>query len=543
MPMLEGTFDHVTRLNLTLTELTDAHISLLYHFPRLRSLNVNGNSLTRIPRAVGRMRALTELNMRGNRIVLDAQGVADLRNLTRLQVLDLYGNPLGREPDIGSMRMLHTLILADTGIRTWPDGLFAQPRFRHFYLDMQYNEITYVPMVARGSVEAELLARTVLSRDTDYLPAFNLQTLREYIAFVGMDPDRPYPPRGVRDSLDWEAGMTRREWVAKQAVWNSVEDEIGSLGFFNEIRKLTESGHFKHDPGFRIDMTAKVWRMLEAMSKNTELRQKLFTMTTVPTACVDAGAQLFNAMGMEVLIHEAYELANPALVEAELVSLARGKSRLDELSRIARKTVSEREAVGEQFRRVNAAGEVTGTIDEVEVHLAFMTDLAERLDLPWQTRKMQFRKIAAVTPAMIEDALRRVLDLEEGELLADLLVDQPFWASYVEGVNRGVVKGFSRRIEATIEFYSALEKRATETTLSLEQKAQLKEELRVLGAELNKPESAFAPGHVMTEAEYAAELEVIDEDRKAFIKTFTRQAIERARLQRVEIPFTVQPNS
>lgn len=543
MPMLEGTFDHVTRLNLTLTELTDAHISLLYHFPRLRSLNVNGNSLTRIPRAVGRMRALTELSMRGNRIVLDTQGAADLRNLTRLQALDLYGNPLGREPDIGSMRMLHTLILADTGIRTWPDGLFAQPRFRHFYLDMQYNEITYVPMVARGSVEAELLARTVLSRDTDYLPAFNLQTLREYIASVGMDPDRPYPPRGVRDSLDWEAGMTRREWVAKQAVWNSVEDEIGSLGFFNEIRKLTESGHFKHDPGFRIDMTAKVWRMLEAMSKNTELRQKLFTMTTVPTACVDAGAQLFNAMGMEVLIHEAYELANPALVEAELVSLARGKSRLDELSRIARKTVSEREAVGEQFRRVNAAGEVTGTIDEVEVHLAFMTDLAERLDLPWQTRKMQFRKIAAVTPEMIEDALRRVLDLEEGELLGDLIVDQPFWASYAEGANRGVIKGFSRRIEAMIEFYSALEKRATETTLSLEQKAQLKEELRVLGAELNKPESAFAPGRVMTDAEYAAELEAIDEHRKAFIKTFTRQAIERARLQRVEIPFTVQPNS
>lgn len=543
MPMLEGTFDHVTRLNLTLTELTDAHISLLDHFPRLRSLNVNGNSLTRFPRAVRRMRALTELSMRGNRIVLDTQGAADLRNLTRLQALDLYGNPLGREPDIGSMRMLHTLILADTGIRTWPDGLFAQPRFRHFYLDMQYNEITYVPMVARGSIEAELLARTVLSRDTDYLPAFNLQTLREYIAFVGMDPDRPYPPRGVRDSLDWEAGMTRREWVAKQAVWNSVEDEIGSLGFFNEIRKLTESGHFKHDTGFRVDMTAKVWRMLEAMSKNTELRQKLFTMTTVPTACVDAGAQLFNAMGMEVLIHEAYELANPALVEAELVTLAQGKSRLDELSRIARKTVSEREAMGEQFRRVNAAGEVTGTIDEVEVHLAFMTDLAERLDLPWQTRKMQFRKIAAVTPEMIEDAFRRVLDLEEGELLGDLLVDQPFWASYAEGVNRGVIKGFRRRIEATIEFYSALEKRATETTLSLEQKAQLKEELRVLGAELNKPQSAFAPGRVMTEAEYAAELEAIDEDRKTFIKTFTRQAIERAKLQRVEMPFTVQPNS
>ena len=154
MPALEGNFDHVTRLNLTLTELTDAQVSLLDHFPRLRSLNINGNALTRLPRAIGRMRALTELNLRANRIVLDAQGVADLRNLTRLQILDLHSNPLGQVPDIGSMRMLHTLILADTGIRTWPDGLFAQPRFRHFYLDMQRNEITYVPMVTRGSVQA-----------------------------------------------------------------------------------------------------------------------------------------------------------------------------------------------------------------------------------------------------------------------------------------------------------------------------------------------------------------------------------------------------
>ncbi|MHC8346178.1 NEL-type E3 ubiquitin ligase domain-containing protein [Pseudomonas sp. RT6P73] len=542
MPALEGNFDHVTRLNLTLTELTDAHVSFLDHFPRLRSLSINGNSLSRLPRVIGRMRALTELNLRGNRIVLDTQGVADLRNLTRLETLDMLGNPLGRVPDIGSMKMLHTLILADTGVHTWPEGLFAQPRFRHFYLDIQGNEITQIPTVPRGSGQAELLARTVLNREPQWLAEANLQTLRDYIESVGMDPDRPYPPRGVRDSLDWETGMTRPEWVTKQEVWNSVEDEVGSVGFFNEIRKLTESGHFRHDRAFRVDMTAKVWRMLDAMAKNTKLRQKLFTMTTVPTACVDAGAQLFNAMGLEVLIHETYELANPGLVETELVTLARGKSRLDELSRIARKTISEREATGEEFRRVNATGEVTGTIDEVEVHLAFMTDLANRLDLPWQSRNMQFRGIAGVTSEMIESAYRRVLDLEEGELLGDLLVEQPFWSSYVEGSNRSAFKGFRRRIDATTEFYMALDERATDTTLSLEEKARLKEELRVLGAELNKPESAFAPGRVMTEAEYAAELNVIDEDKKALVKTLTQQAIDRAKLQRVEIPFAVQPD-
>ena len=62
-------------------------------------------------------------------------------------------------------------------------------------------------------------------------------------------------------------------------------------------------------------------------------------------------------MGLEVLIHEAYELANPSLVEAELVSLARGKSRLDELSRIAHKEIARRLESGEGFMRVDAQGD------------------------------------------------------------------------------------------------------------------------------------------------------------------------------------------
>ena len=425
MPPLEGDFG-VTDLNLPNTGLADVQVSFLDHFPRLRRLNLNGNQLTQFPRAVGRMRGLTELNMRGNRMVLDAQSVAELSGLVRLESLDLMDNPLGRVPNIGRMSGLHTLLLANTKISSWPEGLFLRPRFRHFYLDIQFNEILYVPFVTRGTAEAELLARTVLSRDPPWLPGFNLQMLREYIQSVGLDPDRPYPPRGVRDSLEWEEGLTRPEWVANQEVWNEVEDEFGSVPFFNEIRKLTESYHFKGDKAFRVDMTAKVWRMLDAMAKNTPLREKLFAMATAPTACVDAGAQLFNAMGLEVLTHEAYELANPGLVEAELVLLARGKSRLDELSKIARKVVDERITNGEQFRRVDAAGGVTGSIDEVEVHLAYMTDLADRLDLPWQTRKMQFRKIAAVTPQMIEAACQRVLDLEAGDLLRDSISEQPF---------------------------------------------------------------------------------------------------------------------
>ncbi|WP_064616042.1 NEL-type E3 ubiquitin ligase domain-containing protein [Pseudomonas sp. GR 6-02] len=542
MPLLEADFQHVTSLNLLGTGMNDAHVTFLVHFPKLRSLNLTGNQLTQFPRAVGRMRGLTELNLGDNRIVLDAQGATYLRWLSRLKSLDLQGNPLGRVPDIGGMRMLHTLMLGDTGIDTWPEGLFAQPRFRHFYLSLQRNELTVIPQVTPGSASAELLARTVLNRDPPWLSAENLETLRGYIRSVGLDPDRPYPPRGVRDSLDWEEGMTRPDWVAKQEIWNSVEDEFGSVPFFNQIRKLTQSTAFRTDKAFRVDMTQKLWRMLEAMSKDSELRRNLFVMGREEvTNCVDAGAQLFNAMGVEVLIHEAYALANPGLVEAELVQLARGKSRLDELSRIAHKVVAERLENGEQFRTVDAEGAVSGSIDEVEVHLAYMTDLAERLDLPWQSRDLQFRTHTGVTPEMIESAYQRVMELETGDLLRDSIIEQPFWETYLRGTNRSAFKVFRRRIDATTEFYMALEKRASEPNLSLQAKADLKQELRVLAAELGKLESEIAPGQVMTDQAYAAELNLIDIEMKTLLKTLTQQAMDRAKLQRVDIAFMNAP--
>jgi hypothetical protein len=381
-----------------------------------------------------------------------------------------------------------------------------------------------------------------LNRDPPWLSAENLETLRGYIRSVGLDPDRPYPPRGVRDSLDWEEGLTRPEWVAKQDVWNSVEDEFGSVPFFNQIRKLTQSTAFRTDKAFRVDMTQKLWRMLEAMSKDSELRRNLFVMGREEvTNCVDAGAQLFNAMGVEVLIHEAYALANPGLVEAELVQLARGKSRLDELSRIAHKVVAERLENGEQFRTVDAEGAVSGSIDEVEVHLAYMTDLAERLDLPWQSRDLQFRTHTGVTPEMIESAYQRVMELETGDLLRDSIIEQPFWETYLRGTNRSAFKVFRRRIDATTEFYMALEKRASEPNLSLQAKADLKQELRVLAAELGKLESEIAPGQVMTDQAYAAELNLIDIEMKTLLKTLTQQAMDRAKLQRVDIAFMNAP--
>jgi hypothetical protein len=486
MPRLSASFDHVTSLSLQNGQLLSDQQDFLGSFRQLRDLDLWKNRLSDLPEVISHMPYLRVLTLSDNQIALTAESAARLRAMSRLHVLKLDGNPLGRVPDISQMPALLILTLDSTGIDTWPIGLFARQRPRNLYLDLRFNQISELPEVAPGSVYAELIARTNVSRDVFHLSAENLEKLKQYIESVGLDPDRPYPSRGTIDSSLWDVGITEAQWNAYQPFWDEVEDEFGSEPFFNELRKLTASADFRAaDLGYRTDLTAKVWRMIFAMNENTLLREKIFAEAVASTTCADAGAQFFNAMGVEVLIHEAYGLINTDLVEAELVALARGKSRLDELAQIARQRVADRLKAGETFRRENADG-VTGTIDEVEVHLAYMTDLAERLDLPWQSRGMLFRKIAGVTEQMIEDAYQRVIALEEGELLAPRILEQPLWQRFLKRTYR---------------------KEFDELLLSL------------------KDEDDMAQFEALQTLE----------------KTLTQKAIDRAKLQTVYPPFTVKP--
>ena len=485
-PRLAARFDHVTCLSMRDANVLSSQVRFVEHFSNLRALDLGSNLLNRVPPVVADLLVLEELMLGDNHIVLTEEGITHLRGLTRLKALGLQRNPLGRVPDISQMPRLQLISLERTGIHEWPTGLFGQPRPRHISLNLQLNPLTEIPDVAPGSFRAELLARTLVSRDPQWMPPDILEQLKRYIESVGLDPERSYPPLGLADSLSWGQGLSDEVFQNKLLIWDSLEDEFNSEAFFNEIRMLTQSADFTaKDVNYRSALTAKVWRMLEAMSENAELREELFAEAIVPSECGDGGVQLFNALGVKVLVHEAYALQNPALIEAELVELARGKSRLNELGAIARSRVSDRIAQGETFRRVAANGEITGNIDEVEVHLAYMTELAERLDLPWQARGMLFRNMARVTQEMIDAAETRVLALEAGDLLVDRILEQPFWQTFLENTYRQ-------------EF--------SELTLRMQDEDEM------------------------------AQFEAI----KTLEKTLTKQAIERAKLQRTETPFTVQ---
>ncbi|KRA93708.1 hypothetical protein ASD91_08115 [Pseudomonas sp. Root68] len=535
LPKLEANFDHVTELSLSGGRLRGEHMSFLDSFHRVRYLNLQENLLTELPQAVEDMPHLTCLYLGGNNIELDALAVDRLKNLTRMMFLHMHGNPLKLIPNISRMPYLQVLLLGETGLDSWPVGLFSQSRPRSIYLDLSGNPISRIPEVAPGSFRAELLARTVISRSPRWISPEDLEILKSYIESVGMDPERPYPPRSVMDSKNWKSGMTERQWQIKQEVWDAVEDEFDSVPFFNEIRRLTESADFKAGGTYRSELTGKVWRMLEAMASDSELRIRLFSEAATPTECVDGGTQLFNAMGVQVLVHEAYALERADLIETQLLELALGKSRLDELGAIARTRVSERWAKGERYRRYDADGEVTGTIDEVEVHLAYMTELAERLDLPWQARGMQFRKIAKVSKEMIEAAFQRIKALEEGELLIDRIVEQPLWRTWLESTYREELNGLKRRIDATIDLQDALQRRAEGTGLTSEEKAAVEVEIKGLCSELGKSEADFADGKLMTDEQYVQALEDIDLQITQLLKKLTREAMIRAKLDRLRI--------
>jgi hypothetical protein len=531
LPTLQANFDHVSQVSLRNGELRDSAMPFLDSFRQVRHLDLQDNLLTALPQTITDMNHLTDLFLNDNRIELDLPAVDRLKNLTRLRSLGLRGNPLKLAPNISRMPWLQVLLLNETGLEGWPVGLFAQARPRSFYLDLRFNPIRQIPDVAPGSFRAELLARTMISRTPRWITPDNLEILKLYTESLGMDPERPYPPRGTLDSADWSQGLTEQQWHEKQQAWNAVEDEFDSLPFFNEIRRLTESADFTAGGAYQVDLTAKVWRMIEAMAENSELRIKLFNEAATPAECVDGGTQLFNAMGMQVLIHEAHALGRADLIEARLLELAQGKSRLDELGAIARQRVAARLAAGERFRRIDAQGNVTGTIDEVEVHLAYMTDLAQRLDLPWQARGMQFRRIAGVSTEMIEAAFQRIVALEEGDLLVDRILDQPLWKTWLESTHGDALDGLKRRIDATTDLQDALQ-RWTEA-VEPATKAALNEDIKALCRELDKDENAFAEGQVMSDEDYTQALTAIDQQIRQTLRLITRQAMERTRLQRL----------
>jgi hypothetical protein len=256
-------------------------------------------------------------------------------------------------------------------------------------------------------------------------------------------------------------------------------------------------------------------RMLDAVHIDTHLREQLYTMAIAPVDCADAGAQLFNSMGIRVLASEAYSYTTDrAALQRKLVTLAKGAARLDHVNEVARADVASR----------------GGNPDDVEVYLAYQTGLATRLNLPWQSQGMLYRPVAGVTDAMIDQAYDTVLALGEGDGLIDTMLEQDFWEHYLR-------ETWPIEIEANKRLYqSKYEKLETLRTTQLQwleatsdvRKADLRNQLKLLMNDLPVPETVVFADEPISETTFDRMLVDLGDEEKQLARRLTREALRKA---------------
>lgn len=438
-PKMKPYLDRITALKLDRARLSADPSALLSSFPNLRRLSARQCELEALPPIIGLMRPLRDLDLADNSIKLTTESAQQLGQLENLQTLNLNGNPLNVPPDVGRMDHLTELSLAKTAIETWPEGLFKvggvnKQRPRSFMLDMREAPIKTLPEVEPGSAQAHILSRARF--EISKLSIEDRVRHGNYRTSVGLGFAQDFFPAAADEISHWRLDPQQSSpFSASQAFnryreqsWHDLMAEPDSAGFFSVIRKQRQSADYASEEG-RQRLTRRVWEMVDAAAADAKLRETLFKQIVSPQDCGDLGAQLFNSLGMKVLVSKAYgESTSPAMLEDKLVRLARSAARLNRVTDEAAFEYKTQAQLNKNDSQILAP-------DEVEVHLAFETGLAERLQLPWQSEGMLYRPRSGVTQQKTDFAYDTIIKAEQGDGLVNGMINldsDNFWEQYLE---------------------------------------------------------------------------------------------------------------
>lgn len=540
LPTLSVPLNHISDVDLRGCEFADSHAAFLDNFPHLRDLDLSDNRITKLPETLGNLKRLRRLHLEKNALVLDDSAIATLKRLKRLKQLEIAGNPLGQPPDISQMPNLTLLNLRNTHIKDWPAGLVGQSRPRGFLLDLSENPITQLPHVRPGSDDAHIIARTRLDQSKLTLDFQDL--LAQYRESAGLDPLRSYAPKG--DSAPWLSYIRPQERERHRQLWNDIEKEPGSQGLFEVIKSLEEPDAFQTE-GDRLayqsnhpDLSRRVWRLLRAVEVDAPLRDRVFKDTRYPGLCPDAGAQIFQKLGVEVLASEAYRTStSPEELEARLAVLARGAARDSLMGNAIGEDVAHRlkpkelGGLGQRLWSVVINGE-HGEVDEAGIHLAYRTTLAERLDLPWLSDHMVYRQEADVTLEQIETVANAVTLQEAGDGLVNQMLLQSGWEDYLTQHNTIAYRNNETTFDLKFAQLDALQtlqgQYAASQSLPEADLASLRVQLRNLAQALEVDEAGVLSGNPMSSTQYDTTLNELGYRHNQWLRDLTRDALTRA---------------
>ncbi|MHC8373540.1 dermonecrotic toxin domain-containing protein [Pseudomonas sp. MDT1-85] len=534
-PGIKKHLDQITALKLDNLQLSADADGVLGSFPHLRQLHAARCNLTEVPSAIAQMHQLQDLDLSNNSISMTASTTDRLSGAILLRTLNLNNNPLERQPDVGRMYRLKELSLANTRIRDFPDGLFKvanvnKHRPRGFVLDMQSNPIDTLPEVTPGSDQAFILSRARF--DTTKLPLTDKIRYGTYRQSAGLDFEQAYF-RAVSDEIRHWLWITDEPFSVnpsaafkkyREESWLDVMAEPGSDGLFAVIRRQRASDDYLHAES-RSRLSKRVWELIDAAALDSNLREELFKQAREPENCRDGGAYLFNSMGMKVLVSKAYaEPTSAKTLDDNLARLARSAARLDLVGDIAREEISRQE----QRHRINPLEH--SAPDDLEVHMAYQTGLAERLGLPWQSEGMHYQTRSGVTQTMIDDAYQSILLRESGDGLVDGMIEpvgNDFWDRHLRKTHPTQYETNDRLFEEKPSLLDEL-RDAQADWANIADPAQmnpLARRIEKLADQLGFPQAEFFSGEPMSLARYDRLLNAIGHQRNNLSRRLTREAL------------------
>lgn len=403
------TYPHVTRLTLRDMDLDLLDADFLGRFPELQELDLRYNQLSEVPAGIEQLVSLRYLRLGHNRIVMNNDGNRRLLALLNVRELDLSHNPLGHAPDVDGLRHLRHLSLNATELDTLPERVEQLPW--QGIADLRNNSIQHVRQDLHN---LRLRLQRMVLHDNP------LDGTSQ--ALVNLAAREPRNLRPVNHQLidqaareRWLAGSTGKLRSRREAQWLSLREDPESRDLFQFIADFAETSDFREHAEF---YRGRIWRMLDACYRNTELRTILFTQAGGVRTCEDRLLLILSELETTLYVERLAAGQKLAERETALVKAGRGLYRLDEVNTIAARKVEVLERKG-------------GEVDPIEVYLAYRTHLAEALGLPGQPDGMYYMADSRVTSGDLNSAMLQILRDETPERLSAALAQRSFWDRYV----------------------------------------------------------------------------------------------------------------
>ncbi|WP_415761841.1 NEL-type E3 ubiquitin ligase domain-containing protein [Pseudomonas sp. CP4] len=405
-------FDHIQQLSMKNMAQNDDVAHFLKSFKQLESLELDNNSVTRLPEMLSYMPNLQRLSLANNQLQLTEPTLAKLKRMTTLHYLNLNGNPLGATPDVSAMRDLRRLLLRETGLREMPVGLKNLPSAE--WMDLRNNQIKDLPdwlfEVSRRFSQALNLRFNPLSAASET----HLENYRNNIG-VGMgylQDDIARLDEQKARSL-WMIDNPPAQAAERERIWTAFKDDERGEALFHLLSELGDTADATQGSA---DMRRRVWAVLEAAQRDPVLCDQVLNLAANPINCTDSAAMNFSHLEVAVEVDRVSNIAGGRPVTAKpLLELGKRLFRLEKLGDLAL----------EHVRKHPKA-------DALEVNLAYRTGLAEALDLPGQPRRMQFAEQGGVTAADLETAKNRIMTAELSPEWLKFMQRQGFWTDYLQ---------------------------------------------------------------------------------------------------------------